>query len=282
MKKKVIVIVVCVLLVVAAAAMLIPKATFQKWFGKKDDTINESKYNVMVYVLNEKDQIVGVNVPVESLEEDQIRQKWNILNSTSNIIPDNYKPVFKNPVELQEYTIEDECLNLMVSDDIYNENRKTLESLVWTFVTDEIKELELYVGETLVNEVDGYTINNLDKTMGVNYCYETSFLFESTATTIVYQEEDYTLPVTYFHLNDDICDYIVMKILTNVDDNVYEYTLEDSVLTIDFVDASILTSSQIASISESIALNFDVTSLNINNNENIFYQRVFDEITPNE
>jgi hypothetical protein len=73
-----------------------------------------------------------------------------------------------------------------------------------------------------------------------------------------------------------------MKILTNVDDNVYEYTLEDSVLTIDFVDASILTSSQIASISESIALNFDVTSLNINNNENIFYQRVFDEITPNE
>ena len=107
-------------------------------------------------------------------------------------------------------------------------------------------------------------------------------MFESTATTIVYQEEDYTLPVTYFHLNDDICDYIVMKILTNVDDNVYEYTLEDSVLTIDFVDASILTSSQIASISESIALNFDVTSLNINNNENIFYQRVFDEITPNE
>lgn len=282
MKKKVIVIVVCVLLAVAVAAMLIPKGTFQKWFGKTDDTINESKYNVMVYVLNEKDQIVGVNVPVESLEEDQIRQKWNILNSTSNIIPDNYKPVFKNTVELQEYTIEDECLKLMVSDDIYNENRKTLESLVWTFVTDEIKELELYVGETLVNEVDGYTIKNLDKTMGVNYCYETSFLFESTATTIVYQEEDYTLPVTYFHLNDDICDYIVMKILTNVDDNVYEYTLEDSVLTIDFVDASILTSSQIASISESIALNFDVTSLNINNNENIFYQRVFDEITPNE
>ena len=86
------------------------------------------------------------------------------------------------------------------------------------------------------------------------------------------------MPVTYFHLNDDVCDYIVMKILDNVDGNEYDYTLTDSVLTIDFVDASILTTNQIASISESVALNFELSSLNINNNENVFYQRVFEEL----
>lgn len=276
MKKKIIIIVACVLGILAITAMLIPKKVYQKWFNKEEPT--QSEYNILVYVKNNKNQIVGINVPVSNLEEDQIRQKWNIMTTNNNLIPSGYESVVSSDIELTDYLIEDNILKLQVSNNIVEENRQSLEALVWTFVDNNIEELEIYTDEQLVTEVSDYKISKLNKEMGINYTYETLYLYESTATTIVFQEDDYILPVTYFHLNDDVCDYIVMKILDNVDGNVYDYTLTDSVLTIDFVDASILTTNQIASISESVALNFELSSLNINNNENVFYQRVFEEL----
>lgn len=276
MKKKIIIIVACVLGILAITAMLIPKKVYQKWFNKEEPT--QSEYNILVYVKNNKNQIVGINVPVSNLEEDQIRQKWNIMTTNNNLIPSGYESVVSSEVELTDYLIEDNILKLHVSNNIVEENRQSLEALVWTFVDNNIEELEIYTDEQLVTEVSDYKISKLNKEMGINYTYETLYLYESTATTIVFQEDDYILPVTYFHLNDDVCDYIVMKILDNVDGNEYDYTLTDSVLTIDFVDASILTTNQIASISESVALNFELSSLNINNNENVFYQRVFEEL----
>jgi len=276
MKKKIIIIVACVLGILAITAMLIPKKVYQKWFNKDEPT--QSEYNILVYVKNNKNQIVGINVPVSNLEEDQIRQKWNIMTTNNNLIPSGYESVVSSDIELTDYLIEDNILKLQVSNNIVEENRQSLEALVWTFVDNNIEELEIYTDEQLVTEVSDYKISKLNKEMGINYTYETLYLYESTATTIVFQEDDYILPVTYFHLNDDVCDYIVMKILDNVDGNEYDYTLTDSVLTIDFVDASILTTNQIASISESVALNFELSSLNINNNENVFYQRVFEEL----
>lgn len=276
MKKKIIIIVACVLGILAITAMLIPKKVYQKWFNKEEPT--QSEYNILVYVKNNKNQIVGINVPVSNLEEDQIRQKWNIMTTNNNLIPSGYESVVSSDIELTDYLIEDNILKLQVSNNIVEENRQSLEALVWTFVDNNIEELEIYTDEQLVTEVSDYKISKLNKEMGINYTYETLYLYESTATTIVFQEDDYILPVTYFHLNDDVCDYIVMKILDNVDGNEYDYTLTDSVLTIDFVDASILTTNQIASISESVALNFELSSLNINNNENVFYQRVFEEL----
>ena len=276
MKKKIIIIVACLLGILAITAMLIPKKVYQKWFNKEEPT--QSEYNILVYVKNSKNQIVGINVPVSNLEEDQIRQKWNIMTTNNNLIPSGYESVVSSDIELTDYLIEDNILKLQVSNNIVDENRQSLEALVWTFVDNNIEELEIYTDEQLVTEVSDYKISKLNKEMGINYTYETLYLYESTATTIVFQEDDYILPVTYFHLNDDVCDYIVMKILDNVDGNEYDYTLTDSVLTIDFVDASILTTNQIASISESVALNFELSSLNINNNENVFYQRVFEEL----
>ena len=68
-----------------------------------------------------------------------------------------------------------------------------------------------------------------------------------------------------------------MKTLENVDVNneMYDYTIEDSVLTLDFVDASVLTLNQITTLVESIGFNLNVNSLNINNNESVFYQSIF-------
>lgn len=282
MKKKIIIIVVSLMLVIAVCALIIPKNVYSKWFGKDKNIEEVEKYNCLVYVQNEKNQIVGVNVEVDHLEDDEIKQKWDILTSQSNLIPTGYTSLVSSDVVLNDYIVEENVLKLNVSKEIENANKLTLTTLVWTFVNDDIEELELYVDNNKVSEVSDYKISKLNKQMGINYTFETSYLFESNATTIVYQEDDYILPVTYFHLNSDICDYIVMKVLDESTKDFYDYTLEDSILTIDFVDASILTANQIASISESVALNFEVSGLNINNNENIFYQRVFDEIIENE
>lgn len=282
MKKKIIIIVACILGVIAITALIIPKDVYAKWFGNKVVDENQSAYNLLVYTKNDKNQVVGVSVGVDVLEEDQIRQKWNVLTTNSDLIPDGFTSLLTKDIVLNDYVVEDRTLKLDVSENISEINRQALEALVWTYINDEIDNLEIYVNGEKINEVTDYTFYELNKSMGINYTYETLYLYESTATTIVFQEDNYVLPVTYFHLNEDLCDYIVMKILDNIDANSYDYTLEDSVLTIDFVDASILTTNHIASISETVALNFDLNSLNINNNENVFYQRVFNEITENE
>ena len=282
MKKRIIIIVVCLLAALALTAVLIPKEVYTKWFGKNNLDENSSAYNILVYVKNDKNKIVGVNVPVNSLEEDQIRQKWDILTTNSEMIPEGYASLLTKDIVLNDYSIEERTLKLELTEQISETTRETLESLVWTYVDENIDNLEIYVNGEMINEVSDYTFYELNKKMGINYQYETMYLYESTATTIVYQEDNYIMPVTYFHLNEDVCDYIVMKILDNIDSSTYDYTLEDSVLTLDFVDASVLTTNQIASISETVALNFDLNSLNINNNENVFYQRVFKEMTENE
>lgn len=282
MKKRIIIIVACILGVVAITALIIPKDVYAKWFGKNNVKENQSAYNLLVYTKNDKNQVVGVNVGVETLEEDQIRQKWDILTSNCDLLPEGYASLLTKDIVLNDYEIDERTLKLDVSENIIDMNRQALEALVWTYVNDDIDNLEIYVNGKIINEVSDYTFYELNKNMGINLTYETLYLYESTATTVVYHEDNCIRPVTYFHLNDDLCDYIVMKILDNIDLNEYDYTLEDSVLTLDFVDASILSTNQIASISETVALNFDLNSLNINNNENVFYQRVFNEIVENE
>lgn len=75
MKKKIIILAAIILLV--ATALLIPSSVYQKWFGKvpTDDKNKDLPYRQVVYVENEKGKLVGLQVPVESIAEDEIHQK---------------------------------------------------------------------------------------------------------------------------------------------------------------------------------------------------------------
>lgn len=282
MKKKIIII--GILVLIAMLAIILPKTLFKNLFNKDNQNENTTVYNVLVYVQDTNNRLVGLNVGVTELEEDVIRQKWDLLTSKSNQLPENYKSLIPANTVLNEYSIENNCLNLNVSSEIKDGiGRKTVETIAWTFINDEIECVKLLVEGVEVNTIGDYSYKQINKQMGINLNYETMHIFEANFTTVLYQEDNYLLPVTYFHLNDDITDFIVMKALEQADlglsQEVYNYTLENNVLTIDFVDASILSNNQIATIAESIAFNLPVNSLNINNNENLFYQRVFNEIT---
>lgn len=281
MKKKIVII--GILILIALVAIILPKTLFKKSIGEENEGQNQL-YNVLVYVQDKNNRLVGLNVGVNELKEDQIRQKWELLTTEKDKLPENYTSMIPENTVLNDYTIDNECLTLDVSGEIQNGiGRKTVETIAWTFINDEIEKVKLVVDGTEINEIGDYTYKEITKKMGINLSYETMHIFEANYTTILYQEDSYLLPVTYFHLEEDITDFIVMKALEQnelgLTEEVYNYTLNDNIITIDFVDASILTNNQIATIAESIAFNLQVNSLNINNNENLFYQRVYVEIT---
>ncbi len=278
MKKKIIIIV--VLLAVILTLVLLPKSIYQKIFNSNNQENNETTYNLLVYLEDHNDQVVGVNVKVDELKEDEIKQKWDLLTVESSQLPEEFKSSISSLAVLENYEVEDNRLIIHTNEAIYESNgRKAMETIAWTFINDEIDEVVIYVDEEEVKHFADFTFKNITKKAGINLKYETYFLYESNATTMIYQENDLIIPVTYFHLNDDICDFIVNKTLNEeFNSESYNYTLEDSVLTLDFVDASVLTIDQISTLVESMGFNMNLNSLNINNNENPFYQRVFNEI----
>ena len=280
MKKKIIIIV--VLLAIALTLLLIPKSTYQKIFKSGQNTDeNSMSYSLLVYLEDSKNRVVGVNVKVPSLEDDEILQKWNLLTVNQSSLPESFKSSIPSDCELESYEVKENTLILNTSEEIYEANgRRALESIAWTFINDEIEDVCIYSDDRLVSNFQDYSFKKINKRIGINLSYETMYLYESNATTIIYQEDNMIVPVTYFHLEEDICDYIVMKTLegVNVETDIYDYKIEDSVLTLDFVDASVLSLNQLTTLVESIGFNLSVNSLNINNNESVFYQRVFNEI----
>lgn len=277
MKKKIIIVI--VLLLMALIALIIPKSTYQKWFGKKQNEDNLT-YNLLVYVEDSNNRVVGVSVPVKELEEDQIRQKWELLTINNSSLPENYKSSLPSDATLESYELIENELKIYTTESIKNANgRKAMETIAWTFIDDDIEYVSIYVEEELIDTFGEYRFKQINKQNGINFNYETLYLYESNATTMIYYEDELIVPVTYFHLEDDVCNYIVKKALEeNEVSEQYNYTYEDSILTLDFVDASLLTANQITTIVESVEFNLKVDSLNINNNENIFYQVVFNEI----
>lgn len=283
-KKKIIIIVVAILLVVGVL-LAIPKSTYESWFSKdkviNNDANSDDVLTKLVYLQNSEGKLVGVNVKVESIEDDEILQKWNLLTANRNLLPEGYTSVINEGAVLNSYEIKEQVLVLDVSPEIkLSSGRKAIETIAWTFINEEIKEIELVVNGEKVTEIEGYRINKINKKMGINLEYETSYLLESTATTIVYSEGDLLLPVTYFHLEEDICTYIVDKTFEKFVDQTlqYEYELNKEALVINVLDDTNLSAEALETLTLSVEANFDLVKFAINNvNENL-YEAVFGEI----
>ncbi len=285
MKSKIKIIVVVVVLLCIGILLAIPKTTYEKWFNKEpviDNVVNDDDSpTLLVYLQNEKGQLVGVNVKVDSLEEDQILQKWNLLTSNSDLLPNGYTSTINKDVVLNSYEIKEQVLVLDVSSQItLSKGRVTAETIAWTFGVGEIEEIKLVVNNEPVTEINGYQINKITKKMGTNLEYETSYLFESNATTVVYVEEDYLLPVTYFHLEEDVCTYIIEKTFNqlSVEISDYEYELSEEALVINFLDDTTLSEKALETLRMSFDTNFELIKFTVNNASENLYEAVFGEI----
>ncbi len=281
MKKKIII--GAILLAVVIVALVIPKATYQKWFSPKDNLVNppaSESYSQVVYLKNKDGLLVGLKVPVQAIAEDQIAQKWALLTSDSNMIPTGYQSVIAKETELIDYSIDGNVLTLNVSNHITDsEGRLAVEALAWTFTDSTITDVVLKVDGQPIAKLGDYEFTKINRRLGINLNYETFFLYESTATTIIYEETNYTLPVTYFHLDEDICDYIITKIIDESILAVYDYQLSEEALVLNFVDKTILTVDCLQEITETVKNNMNVAKLVINDQETVVYEAVFYEIS---
>lgn len=283
MKSKIKVIIIVFILLLVGIACAIPKTTYEKWFNGDKDNNNQNIETKLIYVKNNEGLLVGLEVPIKEENDDEIIQKWNLLTIHSDNIPSGYASALNKNTSLESYNIKGTVLELNVSSDITSsDGRKTAETLAWTFINDEINEVKLFVGGVEVKEINSYLIQKIDKKMGINLEYETSYLFEANSTTIVYYEENFILPVTYFHLESDVCSYIVEKTYDKFSQQEevwnYEYTLSEESLEVNFLEDLEVEQNVLLTLSNSFNLNLDIINLSINNANNNLYQAVFGEI----
>ena len=90
------------------------------------------------------------------------------------------------------------------------------------------------------------------------------------------------MPVTYLHLEEDVCSYIVEKTYDKYqkDEEVwnYEYTLTEESLEVNFTEELKVDQRVLLTLSHSFDLNLDIINLSINNSNSNLYQTVFGEI----
>jgi hypothetical protein len=281
MKKKIILVV--AVLAILITLICIPKTTYQKWFGKtpNDNPVDTNKEYQTIFVVDEKNKLVGLKVPVEEIEEDQIAQKWNLLTSQMNKIPQGYSSPITPSTVLNDYKIEDNKLILNVSEDILRSSgRLAIESLAWTFCNDEIKEVVLRVDENVVNLISDYQFNKISKEIGTNFTYETSYLFEADYTTIVFYENDFILPVTYFYKDINEYDFMISKIFSenNIELTDYTYTIDNENLVIQINDNITMSDSLKQTLEETVKLNFSVDAMTVNGVDTVLYEKTFVEV----
>lgn len=281
MKKKIILVV--AVLAILITLICIPKTTYQKWFGKtpNDNPVDTNKEYQTIFVVDEKNKLVGLKVPVEEIEEDQIAQKWNLLTSQMNKIPQGYSSPITPSTVLNDYKIEDNKLILNVSEDILRSSgRLAIESLAWTFCNDEIKEVVLRVDENVVNLISDYQFNKISKEIGTNFTYETSYLFEADYTTVVFYENDFILPVTYFYKDVNEYDFMISKIFSenNIELTDYTYTIDNENLVIQINDNITMSDSLKQTLEETVKLNFSVDAMTVNGVDTVLYEKTFVEV----
>ena len=274
MKKKIILIIFLAILI--AILFIIPKDTYNKIFGKHDDeVINVEDYEkIFVYMNNEDDKLVGVNAYVYSLEEDLIRQKFDVLTMQTGIFDEKYETTINTFTKLIDYTLNDKILELNFSSEFLNsESRNTLEQLVWTYCDDEISEIKVFVENEPINNLNGFYFDKLDKNIGINLTLETSYLFESSATTIIEYKNDQIIPVTYFYTDCNECDYIVSKLLEDIYYNKeYDYEVKSNSIVIDVGIEYELSEDLKKSIEETIKYNLNINNIKIMGLESVLLE----------
>lgn len=274
MKKKIILIIFLAILI--AILFIIPKDTYKKIFGKHDDeVINVEDYEkIFVYMNNEDDKLIGVNAYVYSLEEDLIRQKFDVLTMQTGIFNEDYDTTINTFTKLIDYNVDGNVLELNLSSEFLNsESRNTIEQLVWTYCDDEISELRVSVENELINNLNGFYFDKLDKNIGINLTLETSYLFESTATTIIEYKNDQVIPVTYLYTDCNECDYIVSKLLQDIYYNKeYDYEVKSNSIIIDVGIEYELNDDLKKSIEDTIKYNLNINNIKIMGLESVLLE----------
>ena len=285
MKKKIIII--SILVIVVVVLLLIPRDVYKKIFKKdseKPSNVSTELVYETLFVMDDKNCLVGTKVGVKELAEDRVLQKWDLLTKDVSSLPSGYTSPICASTTLYSHTTLDSCLVLNVSEDFVNSlGRSAIECLAWNYCNDEIKEVVVKVDDKQIDEVGGFYFRKINKEMGTNFTFEARDLFESSYLTVVYHENYLIKPVTYFF--DDtknVYDYALTKMVKNekelvelVNSKGYTYELKDNELVINLNYGGSFSEDMKATILETIKLNFKLTCLSINGSDAVMLKESF-------
>ena len=279
--KKRLFVILSVVVCVGVVLLSIPKEAYQKIFGNTSNLIEEPSIDERptqtIYVMSKQNELVGLNIKVDEIENDVIKQKWDLLTTKVATYPMGYYSPVETSTVLNKYEILQNKLTLSLSEDFLNsEGKNALASIAWTFCNDDIDEVVIKVNNEKLTVLKDYCFSKIDRTINVNYIFETSYLFEAEYMTVVHKVNDMIKPVTYFFEGEKTVEYVVSKLLeSHFDDEVYKCQLIDKDLTIDLATDVVLTTTEIEEIKQSVMLNFDLDTLVINNNVMTIYEETF-------
>ena len=275
------------LMVVGVVLLSIPKDVYSKILNNQSNIIEEPNNSYVyktVYVLSKNNELVGLNVKVDDANTDDIVSKWDLLTSRVNTLPLGYHSPIETSTTLTKYELLQNKLTLVLSEDFLNsEGKNALASIAWTFCNEDIEEVVIKVNNEKLSLLKDYYFTKIDKTINVNYCYETSYLFESSHVTIVHMENELLKPVTYFFKDSEMFDFIVSKIFDEelIENNAVAYELEDKELTVSLACDDVLTEEEIKELRYAVMLNFDIKTFVISNNVMTFYEETFGSSSSN-
>lgn len=271
-----------IFVLVLIVALSIPKNAYTMLFNKNDIKLDNQevveKKTKLIYVMSKSKGLVGINVEVDKIEDDEILQKWDLLTSKSNTYPLGYYTPVETSTKLNSYELLQNKLTLMLSDDFLNSDGKNaLATIAWTFCNDEIEEVIIKVNNNVVNKIQDFTFDKIDRTININYEYETSYLFEADYLTILHNEGEFFLPVTYFFEGCNTVDFMASKLLSEdiVINKAYTFELSENEFTLNLAVDDVLTTEVINEIRQTVILNYDVDVFTINNNVMTIYEEDF-------
>lgn len=266
MKKKIIFLILLIIFIIVL--FLIPKDTYKKIFGNNtsDSVLNETNNeSISVYMVDENNMLVGVNAYVESIEEDIINQKFDILIKETGVFKEKYDTTINTMTKLLDYNLDENVLTLNLSKEfLESEGRTTLEQIVWSFCDDNIKSVDLMVDGENINCLNGFYFDKLNKEMGINITYESGFVFESKTTTVIEYLGSIIKPVTYVYYDENECDFIVSKLLKDFyETKEYDYVVNKDSIIIDLQTDTLLSENTKKSIAETIKYNMEINNIQI-------------------
>ena len=214
MKKKIIIFIFVFCLIIAG--LIIPDEFYANLFNKEDENVNYVD-SCLVYLLNSDDKLVGVNIPLEHEIEDEFVTTWNLL--TVDVPSDYTSPIYFSTQVISK-EINDGIMKLNITEDFNVETtRATLECLVYNFCKSGVEKIELFIEGNVVNEVSGIHFDYLSKELGVNLVYESTDILNTIDLTVIYEYENYQLPVTYYvEDSTEVITFLVDKSLNLIDE----------------------------------------------------------------
>lgn len=270
------------LFVVIVLALSIPKDVYQKLFTSSDITIDNSDQDLgpkkLVYVFNKDNELVGINLSVDE-NDDEIVQKWDLLTKKINTYPVGYYSAIETTSTLLKYEICQNVLTLNLSNDFLNSDGKNaIASIAWTFCQGDIEEVSIIVDGNKINKLKDYQFTKANKSINVNYLYETSYLFEANFVTIIHNSDNLIKPVTYFFKDEEPIDFIVSMMFDdfeNLDEKEYSYEYKDKEFILNLLSDSVINPDDINLFKTTMLLNFDLDSITINNSVMTIYEEDF-------